>query len=150
MQWRDATVGDSDTTGYGVSGSDAARQKPDFKQIQVGHAGQHWPLTSGGAAARSETGRADQLIAVGSGTMVTAESDPPCRQDPELFFAESPEDVEQAKAMCRGCGARIACLAGALERREPCGVWGGELLMRGAIVPRKRPRGRPRKEVVAA
>jgi len=74
--------------------------------------------------------------------------DLPCTQDPELFFAESPQDVEQAKAMCRGCRARLACLAGALERGEPWGVWGGELLMRGAIVPRKRPRGRPRKDVV--
>jgi WhiB family redox-sensing transcriptional regulator len=69
----------------------------------------------------------------------------PCSEDPELFFAESPSDVEEAKAMCRGCRARLACLTGALERREPWGVWGGELLMRGAIVPRKRPRGRPRK-----
>ena len=73
--------------------------------------------------------------------------DLPCTEDPELFFAESPQDVEQAKAMCRGCPARLACLAGALERREPWGVWGGELLMRGAIVPRKRPRGRPRNVV---
>jgi WhiB family transcriptional regulator, redox-sensing transcriptional regulator len=74
--------------------------------------------------------------------------DLPCTEDPELFFAESPQDVEQAKALCRGCRARLACLAGALERREPWGVWGGELLMGGAIVPRKRPRGRPRKDVV--
>jgi WhiB family redox-sensing transcriptional regulator len=73
--------------------------------------------------------------------------DLPCTEEPELFFAESPQGVEQAKAMCRGCPARLACLAGALERREPWGVWGGELLMRGAIVPRKRPRGRPRKVV---
>ena len=75
--------------------------------------------------------------------------DLPCTEDPELFFAESPQDVEQAKAMCRGCRARLACLAGAVERREPWGVWGGELLIRGAIVPGKRPRGRPRKDVVA-
>ena len=72
----------------------------------------------------------------------------PCTEAPELFFAESPQDVEQAKALCRGCRARLACLAGALERREPCGVWGGELLMSGAIVARKRPRGRPRKDAV--
>ena len=76
--------------------------------------------------------------------------DLPCTQDPELFFAESPQDVEQAKAMCRDCRARSACLTGALERREPWGVWGGELLLRGEIVPRKRPRGRPRKTEVAA
>ena len=75
--------------------------------------------------------------------------DLPCTEDPELFFAESPQDVEQAKAMCRGCQARLACLAGALERKEPWGVWGGELLMSGAIVPGKRPRGRPRKDAVA-
>jgi len=76
--------------------------------------------------------------------------DLPCSDDPELFFAESPQDVECAKALCRGCPARIACLSGAVERGEPWGVWGGELFLRGEIVPRKRPRGRPRKTEVAA
>ena len=75
----------------------------------------------------------------------------PCRSnDPELFFAESPADVELAKALCRGCPVRDECLSGALERREPWGVWGGELLVQGAVVARKRPRGRPRKCEVAA
>ena len=74
----------------------------------------------------------------------------PCTDDPELFFAESPDDVEMAKALCRGCPARATCLAGASERREPWGVWGGELLLNGAIMPRKRSRGRPRKTDVAA
>jgi hypothetical protein len=51
--------------------------------------------------------------------------------------------------------ARLADLHGqarrdALKRREPWGVWGGELFLRGAIVPRKRRRGRPRKTDVAA
>ncbi len=82
------------------------------------------------------------------------ETDPeslPCRSnDPELFFAESPADVELAKALCRTCPVRNECLAGALERREPWGVWGGELLISGAVVARKRPRGRPRKCEVAA
>ena len=40
-------------------------------------------------------------------------------------------------------------LAGALKRREPWGVWGGELFIAGVIVARKRPRGRPRKYPVA-
>jgi WhiB family redox-sensing transcriptional regulator len=71
--------------------------------------------------------------------------DLPCTEDPELFFAESPQDVETAKALCLGCRAKGDCLAGALERHEPWGVWGGELLLRGTVVPRKRPRGRPRK-----
>ena len=74
----------------------------------------------------------------------------PCTDDPELFFAESPDDVEAAKGLCRECPARAACPAGALQRREPWGVWGGELFLCGAIVPRKRPRGRPRKTDVAA
>jgi WhiB family transcriptional regulator, redox-sensing transcriptional regulator len=75
----------------------------------------------------------------------------PCRSsDPELFFAESPADVEFAKALCGGCPVRAECLAGALERREPWGVWGGELFIQGVVVPRKRPRGRPRKNAVAA
>jgi len=72
--------------------------------------------------------------------------DLPCTDDPELFFAEAPADVEAAKALCQGCRIRVACLEGALERHEPWGVWGGELLLRGTIVPRKRPRGRPREE----
>jgi WhiB family redox-sensing transcriptional regulator len=66
--------------------------------------------------------------------------------DPELFFAESPDDVETAKAMCADCPVRTACLTAALERQEPWGVWGAELFVQGSIVPRKRPRGRPRKE----
>ena len=74
----------------------------------------------------------------------------PCRSaDPELFFAESPADVELAKSLCMECPVRQACLAGALARREPWGVWGGELFVQGVVVARKRPRGRPRKEVAA-
>lgn len=70
----------------------------------------------------------------------------PCRShNPELFFAETPRDVELAKALCAACPVRTACLAGAIERAEPWGVWGGELFLRGTVIPRKRPRGRPRK-----
>ncbi|MDQ1294450.1 MAG: WhiB family transcriptional regulator, redox-sensing transcriptional regulator [Actinomycetota bacterium] len=75
----------------------------------------------------------------------------PCRvNDAELWFAESPGEVEHAKVLCQSCPVRCACLASALERREPWGVWGGELFMAGVVVPRKRPRGRPRKCEVAA
>ena len=75
----------------------------------------------------------------------------PCREyDAELWFAESPADVEFAKSLCGTCPALQECLAGALERREPWGVWGGQLFVQGVVVPRKRPRGRPRKTEVAA
>jgi WhiB family redox-sensing transcriptional regulator len=74
----------------------------------------------------------------------------PCRDDPELWFAESPADVELAKELCRECPVRAQCLAGAMDRAEPWGVWGGELFVSGAVVARKRPRGRPRKSDVAA
>jgi WhiB family redox-sensing transcriptional regulator len=75
----------------------------------------------------------------------------PCRaNDPELFFAESPADVEAAKALCRTCPVMEECLVGAIDRHEPWGVWGGQLLVAGAVVARKRPRGRPRKCEVAA
>lgn len=76
--------------------------------------------------------------------------DLPCRHaSPDLFFAESPAEVERAKSLCQPCPVRVACLAGAQRRQEPWGVWGGELFVAGAVVARKRPRGRPRKEAAA-
>jgi WhiB family redox-sensing transcriptional regulator len=71
---------------------------------------------------------------------------PGCTDAPEQFFSERPEDLEQAKVLCRVCPIREACLAGALDRREPWGVWGGEVFDRGRIIARKRGPGRPRKE----
>lgn len=76
--------------------------------------------------------------------------DLPCRvQDPDLWFAERPADLETAKSFCADCPIRNACLTGALDRREPWGVWGGEIFDHGVVIARKRPRGRPRKEVAA-
>ena len=51
---------------------------------------------------------------------------------PELFFGPAREPTndrvareEAAKAVCAACPARASCLAAALRRREPAGVWGG-------------------------
>ena len=90
------------------------------------------------------------LIDVLAPTGATADSIPCRENDPEIWFAERPEDVEFAKALCRTCPALAACLQGALERREPWGVWGGQLFVSGEVVARKRPRGRPRKHPLAA
>jgi WhiB family transcriptional regulator, redox-sensing transcriptional regulator len=70
----------------------------------------------------------------GSGTLV------------ELFFSEQIDDINRAKAFCQECAVKDECLTAALDRREPWGVWGGELLLNGKIVAQKRPRGRPPKQ----
>jgi hypothetical protein len=62
-----------------------------------------------------------------------------------LFFSDHILDIARAKAICGRCALRESCLAGALEREEPWGVWGGELLSGGRIVANKRPGGRPPK-----
>ena len=78
-------------------------------------------------------------------------TDLPCReQDPDLWFSEHPARLEIAKSLCAVCPDRLGCLAGAIARREPWGVWGGEIFDRGEIVAQKRARGRPRKRDVAA
>ena len=75
----------------------------------------------------------------------------PCHAgDPDLWFAEVPADLERAKILCGGCPIRRQCLSAALDRAEPWGVWGGEIIESGAVLARKRPRGRPRKEEIAA
>jgi len=72
-----------------------------------------------------------------------------CQSEPDLFFSDNPDDLRLAKALCGQCPVRTACLAGAHERGEPWGVWGGELFQNGRVIPNKRPRGRPRKAVAA-
>jgi len=146
MQWHDATVSGGTLT---ARQEPAVSHVPDVRQV----IGQFDQASYGHAEIGNEKHGFEALAGQGFGlveeygaaTPLPVGLDLPCAQDPELFFAESPSDVEQAKAMCLGCRARLACLNGALERREPWGVWGGELLMRGTIVPHKRPRGRPRK-----
>ena len=69
--------------------------------------------------------------------------------DDDLWFSDDPAELEQAKTLCADCPVRRACLVGALSRREFCGVWGGEILDRGEVIARKRPRGRPSKADLA-
>ena len=66
-----------------------------------------------------------------------------------LFFSEEIPDIDLAKAICSTCTLIVPCLRGALARREPVGVWGGQLFADGEVIPRKRKRGRPPKVAAA-
>ncbi len=75
----------------------------------------------------------------------------PCHGvDPELFFSDSAPVIAQAKVLCAGCPVKAKCLAGAISRAEPCGVWGGELFDEGQIIQSKRTPGRPAKVAQAS
>ncbi len=88
-----------------------------------------------------------ELGSDGSAPIWASLPDLPCRvEDPDLWFAEKPAELEQAKAFCQECPVQRTCLAGAVARHEPWGVWGGEIFERGQVIARKRPRGRPRKD----
>jgi WhiB family redox-sensing transcriptional regulator len=103
-----------------------------------------WPEATAGVTSEAADSRL-MINALAAARVLPSGPGLPCTANPDLFFAEAPADLEQAKALCQGCRARIDCLQGALARREHWGVWGGELLLQGTIVSRKRPRGRPRK-----
>lgn len=63
-----------------------------------------------------------------------------------LFFSDDMVDIARAKAVCARCPLQASCLADALAREEPWGVWGGQLLSGGRIIANKRPCGRPPKQ----
>ena len=63
----------------------------------------------------------------------------------KVFFSEELQDIARAKNLCAECPAMLTCLEGAIARREPWGVWGGQLFLNGRILATKRRRGRPPK-----
>ena len=104
----------------------------------------------GGAIEPEQLGGAVELL----GDVLSAASrtglDLPCRSDDaDLWFAEAPAELERAKSLCGHCPIQAECLAGALRRAEPWGVWGGQIFDHGVVVHRKRPRGRPSKADLA-
>src|SRR3546814_20932374 len=63
----------------------------------------------------------------------------PCRvNNPELFFAASPTDADHAKTLCTDCPVQSLCLARAIDRPEPVGVWGGRLFLPVGLIHRHR------------
>lgn len=79
-----------------------------------------------------------------------AESDPSWRDDaackdtdPDLFYPVGTtglalEQIENAKAVCRGCIAQLACLEYALANNEEHGIWGGTSEEERRAIRRKR------------
>ena len=63
----------------------------------------------------------------------------PCRREDAGCSSPSLLRTWTAKTLCHTCPVRAECLAGALERREPWGVWGGEIFLQGVVIPRKCP-----------
>ena len=82
---------------------------------------------------------------IGINDLADASAGLPCHNvEPEVFFAETKPEVAYAKALCGECPMKAKCLSGALSRKEPCGVWGGELFEDGKVIQEKRAPGRPR------
>ncbi len=81
----------------------------------------------------ADTSAASALCSDGTGDLVA------------LFYSEQLDDIARAKAICSECPIRQACFEEALVRREPYGVWGGQLFFKGRVLAMKRPRGRPPK-----
>lgn len=71
----------------------------------------------------------------------------PCQDesvDSEWWFSYADDKTELAKSICRsgrdgaGCPAKELCLSGAIKRKEFWGVWGGEIVRHGEVVPYQR------------
>jgi WhiB family transcriptional regulator, redox-sensing transcriptional regulator len=115
-----------------------------FMYARTDHRGQAHARNLGQGQRGGEAVRTLSLAAAGTWPQRDDGTALPCSAAPDLFFAERPEQIRQARALCLQCPARGPCLEGALQRAEPWGVWGGQLILSGAIIPAKRGRGRPR------
>jgi WhiB family redox-sensing transcriptional regulator len=118
----------------------ARTEDDDYRSNAAGFA------TEAGSAA-DETGTiAPELAATDQGWWAHARCNDGAGQLNGLFFSDELQDIARAKHICATCPALIPCLEGALERREPWGVWGGQLFLNGKILANKRRRGRPPKQ----
>lgn len=100
---------------------------------------------SGSSAEELDDGLAAQLLPTENDWWAHARCNDGEGRLSRLFFSEELQDIARAKHICATCPALIPCLEGALTRREPWGVWGGQLFLNGKILTGKRRRGRPPK-----
>lgn len=59
----------------------------------------------------------------------------PCHADPESWFSTDGDIAAYAAEKCGRCPIQRSCLEGALQRREPLGVWGGVFFKQGHPIP---------------
>ena len=52
-----------------------------------------------------------------------------------LMFSARRSDWPRAMAVCDGCDQQSDCLAGAMDRREQYGCWGGRIIWHGVLQP---------------
>jgi len=103
-----------------------------FADVTTGHATVELPDAPSGAPDLAGGVPASEAVcATGNGELA------------RLFFSEEVGDIARAKELCSGCPVMLECLEGAAARREPAGVWGGQLFSGGRIVTGKRRPGRP-------
>ena len=100
-----------------------ARPTPNIQRPPFGEAGR--------------TGRASHMLAPLSSEQLNQAwwDEAQCRDGEAslsgVFFSEELQDIARAKSICAGCPVMNECLEGAIVRREPWGVWGGQLFLNG-------------------
>src|SRR5271155_4963997 len=92
--------------------TDCQRQTRSLTSSGEGMTPMHWPGTSDVLEGLAGLPSASGVSGPELSSQELSAAELPCRDDPELFFAESPEDVEFAKSLCGSCAARMVCLAG--------------------------------------
>jgi WhiB family redox-sensing transcriptional regulator len=62
--------------------------------------------------------------------------------DPTIFYPQTDEDADTAKAVCAECPVQTTCLEHAIGHREHNGVWGGHTEAERQRIIRRRRRQR--------
>jgi WhiB family transcriptional regulator, redox-sensing transcriptional regulator len=69
--------------------------------------------------------------------------------DSEIFFPRKGEATEQAKAVCRSCEARIACLRFSIDATDREGIYGGFSMRVRKRIERDHAAGKSLEDIIA-
>ncbi len=93
---------------------------------------------------------AQQPDEAGKATNYVPENERLCHKRPGYFTEPEREKLKErvarfikARAFCNLCEVKDECLQGAIDRREPSGVWGGEEFFGGKINTGRSKNGNP-------